>query len=156
MPEGAVVELHLGGVAEFRRQDVPLEGLKSTVQSAFQPLVVRVRNALIPPGIVHNTSRERLSRSELERQIVEHLVYQHAEYRDRASAWARLILEVKRMAVEGDIPANIADHVQRQLSVISSQSSVDSSQLSDDDADGNESALPLDLDQSTSPLLTDH
>jgi hypothetical protein len=122
---GAVIEIHLGGVAHFRRQDVPLERLKSLVQSAYQPLVVRVRNALIPPGIVRNTDRERLTRAELERQIVEHLVYQHAEYRDRASAWARLILEVKRMAVEGDIPANIADHVQRELSVVSSQVSSD-------------------------------
>jgi DNA repair exonuclease SbcCD nuclease subunit len=127
IPESAVVELSLGGVAHFRRQDVPLERLKSMAQSAFNPLVVRIRNALIPPGIVRNTSRERLTRAELERQIVEHLVYQNAEHRDRASAWARLILEVKRMAVEGDIPANIADHVARQLSVVSSQLSVDSS-----------------------------
>jgi hypothetical protein len=29
------------------------------------------------------------------------------------------------MAVEGDIPANIADHVQRELSVVSSQVSSD-------------------------------
>jgi DNA repair exonuclease SbcCD nuclease subunit len=118
VPEGAVVELHLGGVAAFRRQDVPMERLKSTAQSAFNPLVVRVRNTLIPPGIVRNTDREKLSRADLERKIVEHLVYQHAEFRDRASAWARLILEVKRMAVEGDIPANIADHVQRQIAAI--------------------------------------
>ncbi len=151
IPEGAVVELHLGGVAEFRRQDVPLERLKSTAQSALNPLVARVRNTLIPPGIVRNTSRERLSRADLERQIVEHLVYQHAEYRDRASAWARLILEVKRMAVEGDIPANIADHVQRQLSVFSSQSSVISSQLSEETADtGNQ---PLDENHQTPESL---
>lgn len=128
IPQGAVIELHLGGVAQFRRQDVPLERLKSTAQSAFQPLVVRTRNALIPPGIVRNTSRERLSRGDLERQIVEHLVYQNAEYRERASAWARLILDVKRMAVEGDIPANIADHVQRSLRDVFASGASDSNE----------------------------
>lgn len=147
IPEGAVVELHLGGVAEFRRQDVPLERLKSTAQTALSPLVVRVRNTLIPPGIVRNTSRERLSRADLERQIVEHLVYQHAEYRDRASAWARLILEVKRMAVEGDIPANIADHVQRQLSALSAQTS--------EEPDGTLGPALDDGEQTPNPLLSE-
>lgn len=116
VPDGAVIELALGGIAEFRRQDVPLERLKAAVETCFSPLVVRVRNNLVPPGIVRATNRERLTRAELERQIVEHLVYQHAEYRDSASAWARLILDVKNMAVENDLPANIADHVRAVLS----------------------------------------
>jgi exonuclease SbcD len=115
IPDGAVVQIHLGGIAEFRRQDVPLERFKGLAETAFNPLVVRVQNNLVPPGIVRQSSRERLSRAELERQIVEHIVYQHAEHRDRADAWARLILDVKNMAIEGDLPANIADHVQAAL-----------------------------------------
>jgi DNA repair exonuclease SbcCD nuclease subunit len=115
IPEGAVIELALGGVAEFRRQDVNVERLKSAVQARFAPLTVRIRNALVPPGIIHTTNRERLSRSELERQIVEQLVNQHAEYRETAPEWGRLILDVKNMAVEGDLPANIVDHVREAL-----------------------------------------
>jgi hypothetical protein len=115
IPEGAVIELALGGLAEFRRQDVNVERLKSAVQARFAPLTVRIRNALVPPGIIHTTNRERLSRSELERQIVEQLVHQHAEYRETAPEWGRLILDVKNMAVEGDLPANIVDHVREAL-----------------------------------------
>ncbi|HEX8918096.1 MAG TPA: exonuclease SbcCD subunit D [Chloroflexota bacterium] len=116
VPEEAVLELHLGGVAEFRRQDVPLEQLKGALEVRFSPLTVRVKSALIPPGIV-NASRDRsMSRAELERSVVEQLVFQHAEYRDRAAAWAKLIVEVKNMAVERDLPASIADHIGSTLS----------------------------------------
>ena len=116
VPEKAVVELHLGGVADFRRQDLPVERLKGIAEVTFSPLTVRVRNNLVPPGIVHVTNRERLPRGELERQIVEHLVYQNAEYRDSAAAWARLILQVKNMTIDGDIPASITDHIRRFVS----------------------------------------
>lgn len=115
VPEGAVIELHLGGVASFRRQDVPIEQLKGIVETRFSPLTVRLRNNLVPPGMVTVRNQERLSRSELERQVVEHLVYQHAEYRDQAVAWARMILDVKNMAAEKDLPASIADHVRAVL-----------------------------------------
>jgi hypothetical protein len=115
VPERAVIELQLGGVAEFRRQDVPIERLKGAAALRFNPLVVRVRNNLVPPGIVRERGGERMSRAELERRVVEHLVYQNAEYRDRADLWARLVLDVKNMAAEKDLPANIADQVRTVL-----------------------------------------
>jgi DNA repair exonuclease SbcCD nuclease subunit len=115
IPEGAIVELHLGGTAEFRRQDVPLERLKGEVESRFSPLAVRLRNNLVPPGIIPSRSGERTPRAELERQVVEHLVYQHPEYRDQAAAWARLILDIKNMAAEKTAPALVADHLRKAL-----------------------------------------
>lgn len=116
IPEKAVVELQLGGVAEFRRQDLPIQELKSAAEARFSPLVVRVRNALVPPGVASAGSRERLSRPELERQEVERLVYQHAEYRDRSAAWAKLILDIKNLAIEKNVaPAFIVDHVRSAL-----------------------------------------
>jgi DNA repair exonuclease SbcCD nuclease subunit len=108
----AVIELVLSGIAGFPRQDIPLERLKAEVETRFAPLLVRVRNALAPPGVVQGPRHgDRMTRADLERQIVEQIVYQRAEYRDRATAWARLILDVKNMAVEKDLPASIADHV---------------------------------------------
>jgi DNA repair protein SbcD/Mre11 len=125
VPEGAVIEVHLGGVAAFRRQDVPLEQLKGVVEARFSPLAVRVRNNLVPPGIVPTRGQERLSRAELERRVVEQLVYQHAERRDQATAWAKLILDVKNMAAEKDLPASIADHVRTSLHQIDAEPSTD-------------------------------
>lgn len=115
IPAGAVIELALGGISSFRRQEIPLERLKAAVERRFEPLVVRVRNTLAPPGLVAVGSRERLSRAELERRVVSQLVNQMAEHRPRSEDWTRLILDVKNMAVEEDLPASIADHVRAAL-----------------------------------------
>jgi DNA repair protein SbcD/Mre11 len=115
IPEGAVIELALGGVAGFRRQDIPLERLKAAVERQFAPLVVRVRNTLAPPGLIAPSGRERLSRADLERRVVGQLVNQMAEYRPQSDQWTRLILDVKNMAVEKDLPASITDHVRASL-----------------------------------------
>jgi DNA repair exonuclease SbcCD nuclease subunit len=115
IPEKAVVELHLGGVAHFKRQDLPLERLKGAVEVHCSPLAVRVRNNLVPPGVVSVRKGDGMTRAELERQVIEQLVYQQAEYRDSAAAWARLILEVKNMAAEKDLPASIVDRIRASL-----------------------------------------
>lgn len=115
IPAGAVIELHLGGVAPFKRQEVPVERLKGAVELRFSPLTVRVRNNLVLPGLVTVPHGERMRRAELERTVVEQLVYQNSEYRDRAAAWTSLVLDVKRMASEKDIPASIVDHVRTAI-----------------------------------------
>ncbi len=114
-PKKAVIELHLGGVAEFRRQDVPVERLKAVVETRFSPLAVRLRNTLTPPGPISIKGGERTPRAELEREHVEHLVRQMAERRETAGDWTKLILEVKNMAVEHDVPASVADHIRAAL-----------------------------------------
>jgi DNA repair exonuclease SbcCD nuclease subunit len=116
VPERAVLEVDLSGVAGFRRQEVPVDRLKGAAESRFKPLVVRVRNNLVPPGPVAVRHGERMRRPELERTVVEQMVYQDVEYRDRAAAWTTLILDVKNMAANRETPpATIADHVQRTL-----------------------------------------
>jgi DNA repair exonuclease SbcCD nuclease subunit len=115
IPAGAVIELALGGIAGFRRQDIPLERLKAAVERRFAPLVVRVRNSLAPPGLVAASGRERLTRADLERRVVGQLVNQMAEYRPMSEEWTRLILDIKNMAVEKDLPASITDHVRDSL-----------------------------------------
>jgi DNA repair protein SbcD/Mre11 len=115
IPEGAVIELVLGGTAGFRRQDVPLEALKAAVELRYEPLVVRLRNTLAPPGIAQRSAHQRTSRGELERQTVEQLVYNQAEHRDHVEGWTRLVLDVKNMAAERDLPANIVDRVREVM-----------------------------------------
>ena len=151
IPEKAVIELHLGGVAEFRRQDVPIERLKGAAEVRFAPLLVRVRNTLVPPGIVSVRRSEGMTRAELERQVIEQLVYQQAEYRDSAAAWARLIVEVKNMAAEKDSPANIVDRVRAALRQIEEPAPVgaDSSRAAPVGADSSPvHPAPVDADSS--------
>ena len=116
-----MIELALGGISGFRRQDIPLERLKAAVERRFAPLAVRVRNTLAPPGLVAPSSRDRLSRADLERRVVGQLVNQMAEFRPQSEAWTRLILDIKNMAVEKDLPASIADHVRDSLRQMSGE-----------------------------------
>jgi DNA repair protein SbcD/Mre11 len=141
IPEGAVIELALGGVSGFRRQDIPLEQLKAAVERRFAPLVVRVRNTLAPPGLVAAGGRERLSRADLERRVVGQLVNQMAEYRPMSEEWTRLILDVKNMAVEKDLPVSIADHVRDSLRAM--QASSGPAAIYPDEQDEPVAATPL-------------
>ncbi|HZU13821.1 MAG TPA: exonuclease SbcCD subunit D [Chloroflexota bacterium] len=111
IPERAIIELDLGGVASFGRQEVPIERLKAAVEERFNPLAVRVRNSIVKDGILPVSSRERMDRVDVERTVVERLVYSRPEYADSAAAWAKLILDIKGMAVENTVPATIADHI---------------------------------------------
>jgi DNA repair exonuclease SbcCD nuclease subunit len=113
--DGAVVELHMGGVAQFKKHDVPVERLKAAIQLRFSPLIVRIRNTIVAPGQITVGQDERVRRSELESRIIEQMVYQQSEYRDRAAAWTRVILDVKNMAAEQDLPASIVDYVETAL-----------------------------------------
>ena len=119
IPASAVIELALGGISGFRRQEIPLERLKAAVERRFDPLAVRVRNTLAPPGLVAPSGHERFSRTDLERRVVGQLVNQMAEFRPQSEVWTRLILDVKNMAVEHDLPASIADHVRETLRTMS-------------------------------------
>ena len=77
-------------------------------------LLEYVKNGGTMPLVVRHG--ERMARAELERQVVEQLVNQHAGYREGVTEWARLILDVKNMAAERNLDANIADHVRAALS----------------------------------------
>lgn len=115
LPKEAVIELHLSGVAQFRRQDVPIENLKAKVEARFSPLIVRLRNNLAPPGVVSVREIEGMTRLELEQRVIKQLVYQQAAFRDSATPWSKLILDVKNMASEKDLPASIVDRVRAVL-----------------------------------------
>jgi exonuclease SbcD len=122
IPPKSVVELALGGIAGFRRQELPLERLRGEVEVRYEPLVVRTRNALAPPGTVRATRTERASRAELERVTVEQMVHNNPDYRERADAWTTLILDVKNMAAERDLAANIVDRVRESMQRIDDDS----------------------------------
>ncbi|MGH2447893.1 MAG: metallophosphoesterase family protein, partial [Chloroflexota bacterium] len=115
IPAGSVVEVSLQGVAEFRRQDVPLEALQMAVQARFDPLTVRVRNGLTPAGTLRTRASERESRSELDRRVVEHLI-DAAGQSYQAADWVDLILDIKGMAAEHQDAASIAAHLEDALS----------------------------------------
>ena len=105
-----VVELVLGGVLPFTRYDLDLEYIEGLVKDAWAPLVTRVHNRTTPADFEIAVDVE-ASRPELERAIVRELLERDARFRPNAEEWAQLALDVKRLALEGNSPEAIIDHL---------------------------------------------
>ena len=107
-----VVELVLEGTLTFDRLDLDLGHVEAQAREALNPLVVRVHNATVPTEFAIG-AREGATRAELEQQVLQELIERDARYRPAAAAWTRLALDLKRMALAGDSPQTILDHLRR-------------------------------------------
>ena len=107
-----VVGLTLSGVLAFNRFDLDLSYIEQIVEEMVSPLLVRLQNATMPAEFEVATDPE-VSRAELEQGIVRELLERDARYRGAADDWARVALEVKRMALEKDSPDVLIDYLRR-------------------------------------------
>ncbi|MFN2229882.1 MAG: exonuclease SbcCD subunit D [Anaerolineae bacterium] len=107
-----VVELALSGVLAFSRFDLDLNYIEAIVQEALSPLLVRIQNATTPAEFEIAVDSE-ASRPELERSIVRELLERDARYRPGAEDWTRVVLDVKRMALDGSSPDALIDYLRR-------------------------------------------
>jgi len=105
-----VVELALEGVLAFDHHELDVKRLEALVQTAFEPLLVRIADRSVPTEYEVG-SDEAKSRAELERDVVEDLVERDARYRPAAANWAEIILNVKRMALEETSPQRIVEYL---------------------------------------------
>jgi DNA repair exonuclease SbcCD nuclease subunit len=106
-----VVELTLEGVLPFDRRELDGRRLESIVQAAFDPLLPRVTNRAVPTEF-EVSGDESKSRADLEREVVHGLVERDARYRPLAADWTEVILNVKRLALEGTSPEGIVDYLE--------------------------------------------
>ncbi len=109
--DSPVVELALEGVLPFHRHELDVKRLEAIVQSALDPLLVRIADHTVPTEY-EVSGDESKSRADLEREVVEDLVERDARYRPAAADWADLILDVKRMVLEGTSPERIVDYLE--------------------------------------------
>jgi DNA repair exonuclease SbcCD nuclease subunit len=109
-----VVELVLEGVLAFDRFALDLKRLEGMVEAGLNPLLVRLVNRAVSTEY-EVSGDESKSRVELEREVVEDLVERDARYRPAAGAWTDLILDIKRMVLEGTSPQGIIEYLQAQL-----------------------------------------
>jgi hypothetical protein len=84
--------------------------LEDTLREVFNPLLARVTNHTIPTEFEVGGDESK-PRSALEREVVEDLVERDARYRPMAAAWADIILDIKRMVLEGASPEVVADYI---------------------------------------------
>ena len=111
LAEGAVVEVTLAGVTQYNRHEVPEDHIRAAVEARWRPLSVRIRYAMGATGVGIERSSDR-TRQQLEREVIEQLVRQHPGYRDHASAWAGVALDVMGMVRESRPPATIVEYVE--------------------------------------------
>jgi hypothetical protein len=106
-----VVELTLEGVLPFDRRELDVRRLESILQAAFDPLLSRVTNRSLPTEF-EVSGDESKSRADLEREVIQGLVERDARYRPLAADWTQVILDVKRLALEGTSPDGIVDYLE--------------------------------------------
>jgi len=105
-----VVDLTLYGMLPFNRFDLDLDYVKSQLESAWNPVVTRVRNMSTPAEFEVAIDME-ASRPELERSILRELLERDARLRPDAEAWTQVALDVKRLAFSGAPPRVLVERL---------------------------------------------
>jgi exonuclease SbcD len=107
-----VVEITLGGVLPFNRFDLDLDYVKGLLDDAWSPLVTHVHNSTTPAEFEIAVDVD-ASRPELERVIVKDLLERDARFRPAAEEWTQVVLDVKRLVLEGSSPEAVIDVLRR-------------------------------------------
>ncbi len=107
----AVVDVALTGVFAFDSAAIERSRLEDIVKQQFNPLIARIHdsarsNAYDLDDIEDNGLRA--DRQALEARVFEDLLARDARYQAQAADWAAALTALKRMALEGDSPENIA------------------------------------------------
>jgi exonuclease SbcD len=113
-----VVELTLSGILPFSRFDLDLDFVEALIKETWSPLLARVRNKTTPADFDIAVDTE-ASRPELERAIVRELLERDARYRPAAEEWTQVVLDVKRLALEGSSPETVIDHLRQARTKLS-------------------------------------
>jgi DNA repair protein SbcD/Mre11 len=106
-----VVDVSLAGVYAFDAAAIERARLEDIVRERFQPLVARIHDSARAnvwdvddevDGTLHD------DRQALELHVFEDLVARDARYTAQAPAWAATLAQLKRMALDGEEPEQIA------------------------------------------------
>jgi len=119
--EKPMLDFTVQGVLQFPRDALEVGKLEEAARAAFDPLHVRVNVTATPADYEFAGDVGELSRPELERQIVADLIRGDGRFRDSVDAWADLVLEAKRMALEKADAEGIVEHLRAGRQRISSR-----------------------------------
>jgi exonuclease SbcD len=106
-----VVDVSLTGVYAFDAAAIERTRLEDIVRERFQPLVTRIHDsARANAWDVDDDAEDTIhaDRQALELRVFEDLVARDARYTPQASAWAATLAQLKRMALDGEEPEQIA------------------------------------------------
>jgi DNA repair exonuclease SbcCD nuclease subunit len=111
-----VVDVGLVGVLAFDAASLERPRLEEYVKEYFKPLVARIhdntRDTDFEPFAEEGMDgRDRASWAQLEVHIFQELLARDARYLPQASRWARVLAQVKQMALGGEDPAAITQRL---------------------------------------------
>jgi DNA repair protein SbcD/Mre11 len=94
-----VVELQLTGTLAFERADLDNSQIEKMVVAAFQPLHCLLKDVTLANEFEIQVS-ETLTRAEVELHVLRELVERDVRRRAQSEAWAKMILDLKSLALE--------------------------------------------------------
>lgn len=106
-----VIQLMLEGILPFNRYELDLDYIKTQLEEAWSPLTARVHSR-ITPAEFEITADQQSSRSELEQEVIRELIERDHRFRKQSEAWATGALELKRLVIDGNAPAEVVDHLE--------------------------------------------
>ena len=112
-----VVQLRLEGVLAFDRHDLDIRFIEEMVIEVIDPLKALVRNNTRSTEY-EIVIDERLDRAELERSVFTDLIIRDGRFRDQAEEWAKLMLEIKTMALIGNEPEDMTNAISKRMALL--------------------------------------
>jgi exonuclease SbcD len=111
-----VIELTLRGQLGFKNSLLRLDKLKEQAIEALNPLGLIINNKTIPKqlAVAIGLSRD-VPRSERELRVIEDLIKQDSRFAARAAEIAPVVVEAKRLALEGESPEKILQLIEARL-----------------------------------------
>ena len=117
-----VIDINLHGILRFDGGAYERVRLEDMARAVFlpEPLTVRIHDNTTDSsyelddeldGAEEGDGRDRSTWQQLEVHIFQELVARDARYSDHASEWARVLAEMKQMALSKDDPAAVASHL---------------------------------------------
>jgi DNA repair protein SbcD/Mre11 len=111
-----VIELTLRGQLGFKNSLLRLDKLKEQAIEELNPLGLIINNKTVPKqlAVAIGLSRD-IPRSERELRVIEDLIKQDSRFATRAAEIAPVVVEAKRMALEGESPEKILQLIEARL-----------------------------------------
>lgn len=111
-----VIELTLRGQLGFKNSLLRLDKLKDQALESLNPLGLIINNKTIPKqlAVAIGLSRD-VPRSERELRVIEDLIKQDSRFAARAMEIAPVVVEAKRMVLEGESPEKILHLIESRL-----------------------------------------
>jgi DNA repair protein SbcD/Mre11 len=111
-----IIEFSLRGQLGFKNSLLRLNEIKDRAYEEFNLLGLIINNKTIPKqlAVAVGLSRD-VPRSERELRVIEDLIRHDSRFAPRASELAPIVVEVKKMVLEGDAPEKILQLIESRL-----------------------------------------